>query len=149
MLAIQTERRAVIGQIETAVRTVPGAMVGDCFPLRHSFTPGLYIREISCPKGALVVTKIHKTCHPYFLLKGECSVLTEEGVKRIKAPYSGITPAGTKRVVFCHEDVVWTTIHATKETDLEKIEQEVIAENFETVEDGKIADFVKEIAEDK
>ena len=151
-LAIQTERREVIGRIETAIRTAPGSMEGDCFPLKHTFTDGMYIREISCPKGALVVTKTHKVCHPYFLLKGECSVLTEEGVKRIKAPYSGITPAGTKRVVFCHEDVVWTTCHATKETDLEKIEQEVIANNFDEVDgfiDTGIADFVKEIVEEK
>jgi len=47
---------------------------------------------------------------------------------------------------------VWTTCHATKETDLEKIEQEVIANNFDEVDgfiDTGIADFVKEIVEEK
>jgi len=81
----------------------------------------------------LLTSKIHKITHPYFVLKGDVSVLTEEGVIRIKAPYSGITKAGTKRVLYCHEETVWTTIHITKETNIEKIEEEVIAKTFDDV----------------
>jgi hypothetical protein len=83
------------------------------------------------PKGALLTSKIHKVTHPYFVLKGEVSVLTEKGIQRIKAPYSGITPAGTKRILYIHEETVWTTVHVTKEKDLEKIEEEVIANSFD------------------
>jgi hypothetical protein len=85
------------------------------------------------PKGMLLTSKIHKVCHPYFILKGEVSVLTETGTVRIKAPYSGVTPAGTKRVIYTHEDTVWTTVHVTKEKDLEAIEKEVIADTFESI----------------
>ena len=61
------------------------------------------------------------------------SILTEKGVKRIKAPYYGITPAGTKRIIYTHEDIVFVTVHATKEIDLKKIEEEVIAKSFDDI----------------
>jgi hypothetical protein len=68
-------------------------------------------------------------------MSGEVSVMTEDGgVERLKAPMSLITKAGTKRVIYCHSDVVWTTVHATKERDLEKIESEVIAKTYEELE---------------
>jgi hypothetical protein len=120
-----------ITKLETQIRKMDGVIDGDCFPVKHTFADGIYVRELSVPKGMLVVTKIHKITHPYFLLKGDVSVLTESGVVRIKAPFSGITPAGTKRICYIHEDCVWTTVHATKETDLDKIEEEIIAKTYE------------------
>jgi hypothetical protein len=145
--------RGKILEFEDKLRNLPGAMVGDCFPLKHTFVDGAYVREITMPKGALLTSKIHKIRHPYFVLKGEVSVLTENGVIRIKAPYSGITEAGTKRVLFIHEDTVWTTVHITNETDLEKIEKQIIAENYEELgmivdskeEETKLVSFLNEI----
>jgi len=127
------EMRGKILDVEAAISQLPGAMFNDCFPLRHSFGDGLYVREITVPAGMLVITKIHKKAHPYFVLKGDVSVLTEDGVKRIQAPFSGMTPAGTKRVCYCHTEVVWTTVHATEETDLVKIEEEIISKTFDDV----------------
>jgi len=118
-------------EFESAIGTMPGAKFGDdACPLKHTFADGLYIREMRAPKGMLNVSKLHKTTHPYFILEGDFSVLTETGVVRIRAPYSGITKAGTKRIVYFHEDTVWITVHATKETDLKKIEDEVIAKTY-------------------
>ncbi len=128
------EIRKGILEVEEKVKSLPGALMGDAFPLKHSFGDGCYVREMSVPKGYLVVTKIHKIAHPCFILKGECSILTEEGVKRIKAPQHFITPAGTKRVVYVHEDTVWVTVHVTKETDLKKIEEEIIAKDFDEID---------------
>jgi hypothetical protein len=96
-------------------------------PLTHRFTPGLYVREIFMPKGSLVISKIHKTEHPYAILKGHAAVLTEDGaVQQIKAPFIGITKAGTRRVLFVHEDCVWATFHTTNLTDLAAIEEQII-----------------------
>tara|TARA_R100001463_G_scaffold50446_5_gene100713 strand:- start:13790 stop:14386 length:597 start_codon:yes stop_codon:yes gene_type:complete len=100
-------------------------------PVKHSFADGCYIREIFNPAGELLVTKIHKKEHPFFLMKGKMSILTEEGVKHIEAPHHGITQPGTKRIIYTHEDCVFITVHATDKTDIEEIEKEVIAENFE------------------
>jgi len=118
-------------EFEAAMANMPDTRFGDdAFPLKHTFTDGLYIREMTGIKGHIVVTKLHKTTHPYFVLKGDVSVLTETGVVRIKAPYAGITKAGTKRIAFFHEDTIWTTVHITEETDLKKIEKEMIAETY-------------------
>lgn len=96
-------------------------------PLTHRFTPGLYIREIFMPKGSLVVSKIHKTEHPFVVSHGHAAVWTEEtGVVQIKAPYIGITKPGTRRILFIHEDCIWTTFHPTTETDVAKIEAQII-----------------------
>lgn len=130
--------------IEKKIMSMPGAMMGDCFPLEHKFVDGAYVRKITMPKGSLLTSKIHKVTHPYFVMSGEVSVLTEDGVQRIKGPYAGITKAGTKRLLYNHTEVVWITVHVTNETDLEKIEEQVIAKNFEelTMEEKKFIDVM-------
>ncbi len=148
----ETIRREIL-EFEKMLIGMEGFKLGDSMPLKHTFADGVYVREISVPKGTLLVTKIHKIKHPYFLLKGEVSVLTEDGVKRLKAPYSGITPAGTKRVIYIHEDTIWTTIHITNKTDLDEIEKDIIAKSYEEMglvvdrieEDNKMLDFINKI----
>ena len=100
-------------------------------PLKHTFADGLYIREIFMPKGQIISTGIHKKEHPYFVLKGDISVLTDEGIKRIKAPYNGITKPGTKRLIYMHEDSVWITVHATDKSKVEDVLNDVIAKDFD------------------
>jgi len=124
--------------VEKKLAEMPGAIIGHDndaknLPLKHTFVEGAYIREIFMPKGTLLTSKIHKTRHAYFVMKGDCSVLTDEGVVRIKAPYQGITEPGTKRILYMHEDTVWVTVHVTNETDLDKIEEQIIAKTFEDI----------------
>lgn len=100
-------------------------------PLKHTFADGLYIREIFMPKGQIISTGIHKKEHPYFVLKGDISVLTDKGIERIKAPYNGITQPGTKRLIYMHEDSVWITVHATDKTTVEDVLNDVVAKDFD------------------
>lgn len=111
-------------------------------PVKNSFADGCYIREIFNPANELLVTKIHKKEHPFFLMKGEMSVLTDEGVVRLTAPHHGITKVGTKRIIYTHTDCVFVTVHATELTDVKEIEEEVIAKDFQdpmiTLDDLKL-----------
>lgn len=129
--------RRAISEIELKIREHEDALTGEDLhnanPTKHSFANGCYVREIFNPKGILLVTKIHKISHPFFLLSGEMSIMTEDGEKRIKAPHYGITPAGTKRIIFTHSDCVFVTVHVTKETDLDKIEDEIIAKSYDKI----------------
>lgn len=130
-------------EVESVIGNMPGAKFGDdACPLIHHFADGLYIREMRAPKGMLNTSKLHKTTHPYFIMEGDFSVLTEEGFVRIKAPYMGITKAGTKRVVYFHEDTVWMTVHPNSDngTDLEKIEERLIAKTYD-----ELPENIKEI----
>ena len=98
-------------------------------PVKHYFSQGVYARELFIPKGIVLTGKIHKYSQLNIMSQGEMSVLTEDGIKRVKAPFTIVSPPGTKRVAYAHEDTIWTTIHGTDETDLEKIEAHFIAQN--------------------
>ena len=100
-------------------------------PLIHLFAPGAYGRCIFIPRDTLVVGKIHKHAHLNFLMKGKVTVATEEGPVQYEGPLMMVSKAGTKRVVYTHEDTTWATVHLTNETDLEKIEDEIIAKSYE------------------
>ena len=81
--------------------------IGAGFKLEHAVTPGLYTRELTMPKGSLVFSRIHKHTHPYIMLKGKMAVYDGEKIQHVEAPFKGITEAGTKRVAYIEEDVVW------------------------------------------
>lgn len=100
-------------------------------PVKHYFSKGVYAREITIPKDCILTGKIHKYSQLNILSKGEISVVTEEGVKRVKAPFTIVSPPGTKRAAYAHEECVWTTIHGTDETDIDVIEQKFIAQDNE------------------
>jgi hypothetical protein len=102
----------------------------DC-PVKHIFAPGAYAREILLPAGAVVVGKIHKHAHLNFITKGKVRVVTETGALEMTAPYTFVSEVGTKRVVYAVEETIWTTVHITNETDLEKIEDYVIAKTYD------------------
>lgn len=107
-------------------------------PVKHYFSQGVYARELFIPKGTLLTGKIHKYTQLNIMSQGELSVSTENGVQRVKAPFTIVSPPGTKRVAYAHEDTIWTTIHGTEEKDLEKLEAHFIAQT-----EAEYLDFVK------
>lgn len=100
-------------------------------PVQHHFAPGVYIRQMDAAAGTLVVSKMHRTEHMNILLKGSLTVATEDGIQLMTAPCVLKSMPGTKRIGYFHEDSSWITIHPTSDTDLEKIEQQVIVPDDE------------------
>lgn len=100
-------------------------------PVRHHFAPGVYMRQMDAAAGTLVVSKMHRTEHMNILLKGSLTVATEDGIQLMTAPCVLKSMPGTKRIGYFHEDSSWITIHPTSDTDLEKIEQQVIVPDDE------------------
>jgi len=105
----------------------------DQFPVTHHFAPGTYGREMLLPAGHTIIGKIHKHAHLNIICKGRVKVTTEEGCKELIGPCVFTSYAGTKRAVHVLEDTIWITIHPTEETDLEKIEDEVIAKDYDSL----------------
>jgi hypothetical protein len=102
----------------------------DC-PVTHKFTPNLYTREIFIPKNTILTSLLHLTTHPFFILQGDVSVWYHDTpVQRYKAPYSGITKAGTRRLLYTHEDTIWSACFVTTLTDPEAIADEIMARDF-------------------
>jgi len=105
-------------------------------PVTHRFTPGLYIREIFMPKNTILTSLLHLTTHPFFIMQGEFSVWHRGiEVQRIKAPYTGITEAGTRRLLYIHEDTIWTTCHVTDLTDPDEIIESITSRDFNPLVD--------------
>lgn len=95
--------------------------------VEHFFIEGMYSRRTTLPKGMILTSKIHAKDNFYFVLTGAVSVWTEDaGVVNIVAPYAGVTKAGTRRVIYVHEECIWQTVHHCHETDMDKVESDLI-----------------------
>jgi hypothetical protein len=122
------EVRELIAKVEAAAKLSDTQID---VPITHHFSKSVYAREMRLPKGALIVGKIHRHANMNILSQGEVSVLSIDGVMRVKAPHTFVASPGAKRMIYAHEDCVWTTIHGTEETDVEKIEDEFIAKSYD------------------
>ena len=134
----QPEFRMNITEFEKIVRNTPGSYGEDPFPLVHTFINGLYVRQVTVPADILTVTKIHAVDHVFFLQQGTISVLTEAGPTIHTAPYQGITLKGTKRIIYHHDEVIFTTVHPTTKTTVNEVEDEIFAKDFEALNAGGI-----------
>lgn len=124
VLSRDCEIRKKVEAFDEMFKDVPQVEI----PVRHYYSKGVYAREITIPKGTVLSGKIHKHANLNIMSKGDMSVLTEDGIVRVQAPFTIVSPPGTKRIAYAHEETVWTTIHGTDETDLEKIEAHFIAQ---------------------
>lgn len=99
-------------------------------PLRHFFAKGLYARELTIPKHCVLTGKIHKHQHINIIVKGDISVATEHGTRRIQAPYVMVSEPGTKRAGFAHEETIWITVHACEATTEAEAEALLVTNDY-------------------
>jgi hypothetical protein len=102
--------------------------------LWHHFAPGLYARELWIPADSFVVGKIHKHEHLAMLVYGTASIADEFDNVKMSGPCLFKSKAGVKRALYTHEDCLFITFHPTELTDLEAIEEHVIAPSYEAYE---------------
>jgi hypothetical protein len=98
-------------------------------PLEHFICNKTYTRQITLPKDMLLTGKVHNFDHVSILSKGDVSVMTLDGVNRIKAPATWISKAGTKRLIYVHEETIWSTIHHSEHTTVEDLQNELVHES--------------------
>lgn len=141
----KTEIRDLIQNMQD--RALAGDINGEIIesPIEHYFSKDVYAREMRVPKGAVIIGKIHRYQNLNILSQGEVSVISIDGIKKVKAPYTFVASPGAKRLFYIHEDSVWTVIHGTAETDVDKIEQTFIAPTYDDLEQIE-ASTVEQIA---
>lgn len=128
---VQKCRREQILHLEAVMRNFAEDHPGT-WHVKHHFAPGNYARECFIQAGTTVTGKIHKHAHINVISQGSCLVMTESGgLQELSAPLTFVSTPGTKRAVTATSDLIWTTIHPTDETDLEKIEDQVIAKSYD------------------
>lgn len=97
----------------------------DC-PVTHYFADGIYGREMFIPAGTVLTGKIHRHSTLNFLIEGDITVTTPEGMKRIQAPAVFVSEPGCKKAGYAHTDCRWVNVHPTKLKDLSAIEAKFI-----------------------
>ena len=103
-------------RLEDYLATLPQAEI----PLNHYINNGIYYREITIPQGAFCTGSIYGDAHIHFLIRGDMTVLTEDGLKRVTGPCTFVSPPDMKRAGYAHEETVWAAVFRTDETDPDK-----------------------------
>ncbi len=95
--------------------------------VNHFFAPGLYARALSRKAGAFIIGHRHKKEHMNILLSGRLRVYMDGNVTEIAGPsLPFISKAGVRKATLALEDSTLITFHPTDETDLDKLEEELI-----------------------
>lgn len=105
----------------------------------HSRVGGVYAREMFIPAGTLAIGAIHKYPQLNIMSYGHIDVVTEEGILRIKGPYTIPSPAGTQRIVYAWEDTLWTCI-----TGIDEKDEDVLWDTLYTLDYKEYLDFAEE-----
>ena len=93
---------------------------------QHYFSDGLYAKEMHIPKGYAAGMHKHEYSHLSILSKGRVFVRTDEYNKEYVAPACINLQAGINHTIEALEDATWFCIHATEETDINKIDEVLI-----------------------
>jgi hypothetical protein len=94
-------------------------------PLWHYFAPGLYARQMLIRAGITLTGAVHKSEH-ICIVSGNLNVTDDQEVRNIQALQEiFVSLPGTKRAMYAIDDTYFTTVHATTETDLEKLVSEL------------------------
>lgn len=117
-LTNEPSMRERVEHLEGLVQQVPQV---EC-PVRHHFAPGVYVREMTIPAGAVATGAVHKTEH-LSMVVGHCWLTTDDGVIEVRGLHTFVSKPGAKRALHAVADTVMTTIHPTEETDLSKLVQ--------------------------
>ena len=112
-------------------------------PVQHRFAPGVYIREMLIPAGTLIVGHVHKTKHFNIMLCGRIRVFIDGRVEELAGPQTILSSAGVQKVGYALEDTIWQTIHPSTETDIEKLEAQLVEPSQEKIEHEKLKGLIE------
>lgn len=87
----------------------------------HHHCDGTYVREFRLPADHAVTGQVHRYPCINIIAKGRVRVTQHDGTKDYEAGDLYISEAGEKKALYAYEDTVFMTIHATEETDPDKI----------------------------
>lgn len=101
----------------------------------HEFLNGMYQRKLFIPKGTMLIGKIHKVPCLNIVAAGDIDILTEFGFRRVRAGFTGISPAGIQKLGYAHEDTVFINVFRTDTVDLEALEEELVSDSHDLLID--------------
>ncbi len=97
--------------------------------IRHHFSDGVYAKQMILPKGHYAISHKHNYDHLSILASGAALVEVDGKETIYTAPACINITAGTEHKIIALENTTFFCIHATNETDIEKIDKVLIEEN--------------------
>lgn len=95
--------------------------------VRHHFSDGLYARQMRIPKGYAAGQHAHEYSHFSILAKGKVLMKSDDAETVFVAPACIEVPAHRMHTIVALEDCEWFCIHATSETDVDKLDEVLIS----------------------
>lgn len=90
---------------------------------------GLYAKETHIPAGTKLTQHVHPFDHLSILASGSVLVRADGWVESYAAPAAITIKAGIAHEVEAATDTVWFCLHATDETDPEKVDHAILGQN--------------------
>lgn len=94
--------------------------------IQHFFSSGVYAKQMHLPAGHFAVSHKHNYDHLSILAQGVAVVRCGAEETQYVAPACITIKAGEHHEIIAIEDTVWFCIHATDETDADKIDEVLI-----------------------
>lgn len=94
--------------------------------IEHFFSGREYAKKMTLPAGHYAETHEHAYDHISILASGEVLVTIEGAQTRHVGPTAIVIPANQKHRIDALTDSVWFCVHATDETDPEKVDRVLI-----------------------
>jgi quercetin dioxygenase-like cupin family protein len=108
-------------------KTLAGTFEADP-QIVHHFSDGLYAKQMVIPAGMMAGTHQHNYSHLSVLASGRVLVTDDKGSKEYSAPACIEIKSHVNHTIYALSDAVWFCIHATEETDADKVDQVLICE---------------------
>jgi quercetin dioxygenase-like cupin family protein len=93
---------------------------------QHHFSSGVYAKQMHLPKGYMAISHQHNYDHLSILASGKVIVKTDDGEQEYTAPVAITIAKHKNHAITALEDAVWFCIHATDETDTDKVDEVII-----------------------
>jgi quercetin dioxygenase-like cupin family protein len=94
--------------------------------ISHHFSDGVYARKMLLPAGHYAVTHAHEYDHLSILAAGRVTLEVDSDSRELIAPTCVTILANKHHQIVALEDAVWFCIHATDETDVDKLDEVLI-----------------------
>lgn len=113
--------RAIFDKLETSLLTLP-QLDEDDFSLKEWQSGGMYCREITIPKGAMLTGRIYKRDHIEIMVSGDISIVSDCGISKRYLGHNTIeAKAGKRQAGYAHEETVWITINLCPDDQKERL----------------------------
>ena len=127
--------RSRIDNYEEALKKLMGSETGDADEinsngLKEYFLNDVYVRELFIPEDTTIVSQIWNRERSWIISKGEVTIVTEMGTKRVRAPHTEVVPPGSKVALYTHEDTQWLAMTKVNSKNIKDVEGEIISKDY-------------------